>query len=160
MWDWQRELVFLDYKYLLVLDRVKTAPGIEHRWTLHTTNEPEVKDGLAMADNGPGRLFCKTLLPVKASLKKVGGPGYECDQNGKNMLPPDWTAVEPAKIGEHTQMGAWRLDVRNANSADECVYLHVFYPTGIDTKKMPKCSVTHEGKRLKVKIGGKHYTFQ
>jgi len=84
---WTRELVFLGYKYLVVVDRVKAGKDIQHRWTLHTTNEPKIDGPLAVADNGPSRLFCKTLLPAAAKLTLVGGEGYEFDYNGENRMP-------------------------------------------------------------------------
>ncbi|MGQ9663590.1 MAG: hypothetical protein ACUVWX_14860, partial [Kiritimatiellia bacterium] len=148
-WHWTRELVFLGYKYLIVRDRVKAAEGIEHRWTLHTTFEPSLEGTVAMADNGPARLFCKTLLPANPIIRKVGGPGYECDWNGQNALPDGWTSIvkttdgqlaytvqakdkpEPVVhvLGPESQMGAWRLDVAPQNPEGETVYLHVLFPT-------------------------------
>ena len=115
---------------------------------------------LAVADNGPARLFCRTLLPEKATLTKVGGPGHECDFAGQNALPPDWTEVRPEKLGQSTQMGAWRLDVTPADGAAECVYLHVLYPTDTKIDKMPECSVERKESSLTVKVGTLAYTFK
>jgi hypothetical protein len=151
--EWKRELVFLDYKYLLVLDRVKSAPELKTRWTLHTVNEPRVEEQLAVADNEPGRLFCRTLLPAKARLTKVGGPGHECDYNGGNRPPKGKTAPEQT-------IGAWRLDVEAAEPAAECVYLHVLFPTETTTDKMPTCSVEPKGADLVVKVADSEYTFK
>jgi len=179
-WDWTRELVFLGYKYLLVLDRVKTAADIDHRWTLHTTFEPKVAGALAVADNGPARLFCRTLLPAKATLTKVGGPGHECDWGGKNHLPKGWKSIIKTKdgklgytytpkgktepevrvLGPNSQMGAWRLDVTPADGRKECIYLHVLYPTDTGTARMPDCSVDRKGADLTVKVAGLEYTFK
>jgi hypothetical protein len=178
-WEWTREMVFLDYTYLLVLDRVKPGNNIEHRWTLHTTFEPTLDGTLAVADNGPARLFCKTLLPEKPVLKKVGGPGFECDWHGRNALPKGWKSIikteegelayttaskesaQPVvrKLGPHSQMGAWRLDVTPSNAGEETVYLHVLFPTDTSTKTMPACSVTGENDRWTVKVGERTHTF-
>ena len=165
VWTWKRELVFLGYKYLIVLDRVKTekdAAGqpIVHAWTLHTTYEPKVEGTLAVADNGPARLFCRTLLPEKAVLTKVGGPGHECDFGGENPLPEGWTSVDPAKLGPGTQMGAWRLDVTPVTPAAECIYLHVLMPADTKTEAMPPCSLDRQDGRITVKVGELEYTFR
>ena len=153
---WTRELVFLGYKYLIVLDRVK-ADGAQvdrHRWTLHTVNEPKVDGPLAVADNGAARLFCRTLLPANAKLTKVGGPGHEFDYNGSNRVPKGKQEFLPEKM-----MGAWRLDVEPADGAKECVYLHVLVPTDTKTDTMPDCSVMGKGADLVVKVGELSHTF-
>jgi hypothetical protein len=180
VWEWTRELVFLGYKYLLVLDRVTPDDGIQHRWTVHTTFEPKVEGSLAVADNGPARLFCKTLLPVEPEIKKVGGPGHECDWNGKNALPNGWKSIiqtddgklaytyqkkgekEPKVrvLGPESQMGAWRLDVRPAAHGKACVYLHVLYPTDTKTERMPPCSMKRDGDKITVTVGELSYSFR
>jgi hypothetical protein len=165
LWDWKREIVFLGYQYVIVLDRIRSGKDeagrdIVHAWTLHTTFEPKVEGNLAVADNGPARLFCRTLLPAKASLVKVGGPGHECDYAGENPLAKDWTELNPSKFGPDTQMGAWRLDVSPAEPAAESVYLHVLYPTDTKTEKMPECSVEQKGDDWVVKVGELEYTFR
>jgi len=155
--SWTRELVFLGYTYLLVLDRVKAGPGHTHRWTLHTINEPKVEGTTAVADNGKGRLFCRTLLPPKAHLTKVGGPGHEFDTNGSNRPPKNWGKKE---FPPEMQLGAWRLDVTPADGAGECVYLHVLFPTDTTTERMPACSVERRGADLVVTVGTLTHTFK
>jgi len=154
--SWTRELVFLGYRYLVVLDRVKAASGLSHRWTLHTINEPRVQGKLAVADNEPGRLFCQTLLPVNAKLTKVGGPGQEFDYKGSNRPPGGWGEKE---FPPEMQLGSWRLDVAPADGASECVYLHVLYPADTGTDTMPECSVKEVGGDLLVTVGDMRYTF-
>jgi hypothetical protein len=178
VWDWKREMVFLGYKYVLVLDRVKTEPGVAHRWTLHTTFEPKLEGTLAVADNGPSRLFCKTLLPAKPRVTKVGGPGRECDWNGRNALPEGWKGIvrtedgqlgytceregktETKTLGPASQMGAWRLDVTPADAAEGCTYLHVLYAADAGAAKMPESSVEQKGADVVVKVGDLSYTFR
>lgn len=165
VWDWRRELVFLGYKYLIVLDQVRAGKDqagneIVHAWTLHTTNEPRVDGSVAVADNGPARLFCKTLLPANARLTTVGGPGHECDHAGANPLPKGWQELNPGKLGPNTQMGAWRLDVAPADPAAECTYLHLLYPTDTKTAAMPDCAVEQRGSEITVRIDTLAYTFR
>jgi hypothetical protein len=151
---WTREMVFLGYKYLIVLDRVKAGSERQHRWTLHSINEPTVDGTVATIDNGEGRLFCQTLLPAKPAIAKVGGEGHDCDYNGSNRtLKAGYKALPEQRIG------AWRLDVQPSDGAAECVYLNVLYPTDTATQAMPECSVTEQDKALVVKIGDLTHTF-
>lgn len=153
---WTREIVFLGYEHLLVLDRVAAGPGLQHRWTLHTVNEPRVDGALAVADNGKGRLFCRTLLPEGAVLTKVGGPGREFDYNGTNRPYDQAYAKEAAPA---MQLGAWRLDVTAAAPAAEEIYLHVLCPTDTAAAAMPEAAVARQGDNLAVKVGGLEYLF-
>ncbi|MDD4890756.1 MAG: heparinase II/III family protein [Phycisphaerae bacterium] len=154
---WRREIVFLGYQYVVVLDRVKGAGEVNHRWTLHTINQPKIEGSLAVADNGVGRLFCQTLLPAKAKLDLVGGAGHEFDYNGTNRMPKGWKGIEKEK--PEMQYGLWRLDVTPADAAAETVYLHVLYPTDTKTEKMPACSAQQAGGDIAVKVGELSYTF-
>jgi HEAT repeat protein len=135
---WTRELVFLGYEYLLVLDRVKLGPGVKCKWLLNFEKEPQVSGALVRADNPPGRLFCRTLLPEKPSYKKVGGPGAP-------------------KVMRHQ----WRLELTGPDAAaSEQIFLNVLFPTDTGTEKMPACSVTKQGTDLVVKVGDLSYTFK
>jgi hypothetical protein len=159
--SWRRELVFLGYKYLLVLDRVKAGPGISHRWLLHTVNPPTVEGTLVTADNGKGRLFSKTLLPEGARLTDNSGPGKEylhVNTKGTERTLPNgkWS---PAKMPREMHMGRGRVDVAPADGAAECVYLHVLFPTEAATAKMPDCSVERKGADLVVKVDSLEHTF-
>jgi hypothetical protein len=152
---WIRELVFLGYKYLVVLDEVACGGGIDrHRWTLHTIKEPKVDGSAVVADNEPGRLFCKTLLPATPKLTKVGGPGHEWDQNGHNQTP------KKKNFPKEMMQGAWRLDVEPADGAKKCTYLHVLFPTDVKTDTMPACSAEQKDGAITVKVGELSYTFK
>ena len=166
--QWTRELVFLDYKYLLVLDRVTPGPDIAHRWLLHTVNKPEIDGPVAVADNGPGRLFSRTLLPRNANLELVGGQGREFDYNGTNRPPQAWTDdpdQNARRFPPHFQMGQWRLDVTPSDDppagepGQELIYLHVLYPTEVTTEQMPECSVRVVDGRIIVTVGDLEHEF-
>ncbi|MCX7590922.1 MAG: hypothetical protein N2255_04770, partial [Kiritimatiellae bacterium] len=149
--SWLRELVFLDYKYLIVADRVRTSPDIDHRWTLHTVNEPKLSGPLVVADNLPGRLFCKTLLPANARLALVGGEGHEFDYNGTNRPPKGFKGLD--KEPRERQYGGWRVDVTPNGGATEVFYVHVLFPTDGGTDTMPECSAVQKDGDTIVKIG-------
>jgi hypothetical protein len=154
--QWVREMVFLDYKYVLVLDRVKAAGEQQHRWTLHSVNEPTIADGgLVTIDNGKGRLFSRTLLPAASAIVKNGGPGHDCDYNGSNR-----TVKKGYKALPQQRIGAWRVDVRPQDGAKESIYLHVLYPTDTATETMPECSATVADGEITVKVGDLGYVFK
>jgi hypothetical protein len=157
--QWTRELVFLGYKYLLVLDRVKPGPNTKTRWLLHSVNQAKIEAGqnLAVIDNGKARLFCKTLLPEKVRMENVGGGDkwfVHKDRKGNEK------SFGPNKGRDYQILGAGRLDVIPENETAEQVYLHVLYPTNSGTNSMPACSVTKAGADLVVKVGALSYTFK
>jgi hypothetical protein len=156
---WLRELVFLDYKYLLVLDRVKPGAGVKTRWILNSMTEPKIDADkrLTTIDNGKGRLFCQTLLPEGAKVEKVGGGGkgfVHKNQKGDDVIW-DYSSTKPEQM-----LGAGRFDVVPADPGAECVYLHVLFPTGTETAAMPGCSVKKDGESYTVKVAELEYTFK
>jgi hypothetical protein len=156
---WIRELVFLGYKYLLVLDRVKPGPNTKTRWLLHSVNPAKIDaaNSVAVVDNGEARLFVKTLLPGKARMANVGGDG-KCfvhkDRKGEDKFFP------PNKGKPYQILGAGRLDVVPADETAEQVYLHALYPTNGGVNAMPACSVEVKGLELVVKVGELSHTFR
>ncbi len=158
--SWTRELMFLGYRYLLVLDRVKPGAGTKTRWLLHSINEPaiDVSGRVATIDNGNGRLFCRSLLPEKAEMIKVGGKArafVHKDRSGKEISWPYAKGGRPSQ-----RLGAGRLDVVPRDETAEQVYLHVLYPTDTGTSAMPPCSVKKVGDAYAVKVGALTYTFK
>lgn len=156
---WQRELVFLDYKYLLVLDRVEPGPETKTRWLLHSINRARIDAAKseAVIDNGAARLFVKSLLPEKARLENVG-------------TDEQWFFHKTQKTGEEKSfgakkgrldqvLGAGRLDIIPADENAPCVYLHVLYPTENTVNELPPCRVEHAGNNYKVTVGQSSYTF-
>jgi hypothetical protein len=156
---WIRELVFLGYKYVVVLDRVKPGPEVKTRWILNSINEPvlDAAERLATIDNGKGRLFCQTLLPDGARIEKIGGGGKAFahkNQKGDDVLW-DYYAGKPEQM-----LGQGRFDVIPADPGAEVVYLHVLLATDTGTTTMPPCSVTRSGNDLAVKAADLSYTFK
>ena len=129
---WTRELVYLGYKYLLVLDQVETLPQpVVQKWQLHLAGEPKVDGMLASTVNGPGRLFCLTLLPQDA-------------------------VVSGEKVGRYFRHVVSPKDDKQA----KVTYLHVLYPTEATVAEMPKCSVQRSGADITVKAGDLSFTFK
>jgi hypothetical protein len=157
---WIRELVFLGYKYVVVLDRVKPGDGVKTRWILNSINEPVIDPAkkLVTVDNGKARLLCQTLLPEGARIEKVGGDNKSFahkNQKGDDVIW-DYTAGK----GPQQMLGRGRFDVIPANDVTECVYLHVLFPTDAGTSAMPACSVKKAGEDYTVKVADLEYTFK
>ncbi|GAH72213.1 unnamed protein product, partial [marine sediment metagenome] len=129
---WTRELVYLGYKYLLVLDRVETQDiPVVRKWQMHFTAEPKVDGTLAVTTVGEGRLFCRTLLPEGA---KISGE----------------------KVGKWHRHVVQPKDDKQKKS----VFLHVLFPTDAGTAAMPDCSLERKGPELVVEVGDLSYTFR
>jgi hypothetical protein len=155
-------MVFLGYKYVLLLDRVKAAAGQKHRWLLHSIRPPKVEGDLVTVENGKGRLFCKTLLPERHAITDNSGAGKEFlhlgETGGERTL--NYAKFLPPKAKPSWRMGQGRVDVTPADEAPECVYLHVLFPTETTTAEMPECGVAEKGAELVVKVGELSYTFR
>jgi hypothetical protein len=127
---WTRELVFLGYKYLVVLDRVETLkPGTQQQWQLHFCAKPKRDGPLAYATVGDGRLFCRTLLPADATF-----------------------AVEPVRKYH-------RYTVSPKTATQTMTYLHVLYPTDAAVGAMPATGYRQEDRKLTVTVDDLSYTF-
>jgi hypothetical protein len=156
---WIRELVFLEYKYLLVLDRVTPGPGVKTRWLLHSVDAPRIEADKrqVIIDNGAGRLFCQTLLPEGAKIEAVGAPGKSFFHKTQKGEESSWEFN--GKKGED-MLGVGRVDVIPVDETAAGVYLHVLYPTTTATTAMPACSVQMQGADIAVKVDGQEYVFK
>ncbi|MFO7900536.1 MAG: hypothetical protein R6V58_15930 [Planctomycetota bacterium] len=129
---WTRELVFLGYKYLLVLDRVVTKKPVSQKWQIHLAGDVKVDGVLATATRGKGRLFCKTVLPAEDDVTV--------------------SAEEVRKFHRHA------VSLKEP-AAGASTWLHVLYPTESDVDAMPAGSVKRANGKLTVTVGELSYTF-
>ncbi len=132
-----RSFVFLNLRNsqvpaaLVVFDRVaSTNPAFRKCWLLHTLEEPRVDSTSAVVDRAQygnrGRLTLDTLLPAKASLTKVGGPGKEFWVFGQNYA----NDVDPKRLERSSiETGAWRIEVSPDAAAAEDLFLNVMQVT-------------------------------
>jgi heparin/heparan-sulfate lyase len=125
-----RQFVFIPPAHFVILDRVtSTDPNYRKTWLLHTQNEPQVTANTFHCDEGDGRLFCQALLPERAALTPIGGPGKEFWANGRN-----WELNEEFKVGQQEfqektgkamLLGNWRMEVSPAEPSREDIFLHL-----------------------------------
>ncbi len=118
-----RQFVFVVPNHFVICDRViSTKPEYRKDWLLHTQNEPKIEGRSFVADEGEGRLFCRTLYPKDAVLKKVGGAGKEFYACGRNWgLAPE---VENRWRGKGL-FGNWRVEVSPGGPRAHDVFLHI-----------------------------------
>jgi len=125
---------------MVVFDRVVSAnPDFKKTWLLHTIQEPEIAERtitVVRDQSGyDGKMVVESLLPEKASVKKIGGPGKEfwVESVGKNFyMSTDRKAAEP---------GAWRVEVSPAIPAKSDNFLHVLTVMDAGTSKSPTASM-------------------
>jgi len=127
-----RQFVFLPPDHFVIFDRVcSTKPEYNKRWLLHTAAEPKVKSDEFYTDHWGGRLFCKTLYPENAELKKIGGPGKQFWSDGRNwalpeLTPDDWNYNNMNWLDNNNELfGQWRIEVTPGKSNTNDIFLHL-----------------------------------
>ncbi len=117
-----RQFVFLPPHHFVVFDRVSSVSAEQRKtWLLHTATEPVFDGRTFHADEGEGRLFCRTLLPEDALLEKVGGPGRQFWNGGRNWpLPAEFRAPDTTRL-----LGQWRVEVRPGSAREQELFLHL-----------------------------------
>jgi heparin/heparan-sulfate lyase len=111
----------------VIFDQVISAkPEYKKSWLLHSATEPAVKSNEFYADHEEGRLFCKTLLPEKAILTKIGGPGKQFWSGGRNWpLPASNPDSNFNQSDTRELLGQWRMEISPENTGNEDVFLHL-----------------------------------
>jgi hypothetical protein len=129
--SWTRELVWLGYRHLLVIDRVETLnKPVEQKWTAFLQGKRTIDGRVATAVLGGTRLTCRTILPDDATL-----------------------AFADTK-------GGGRLEVRVPDrTPGKRTWLHVI-TVGDEKATVPAVSLARDGKTLTVKVGESSYTLE
>ena len=125
----------------VVFDRVVSAnPSFKKTWLLHCIQEPMiqgqtvtvVRDGKHYTGKARygGKLAVKSLLPEKATITKVGGPGKESwvESVGRNFATSKGGAAEP---------GNWRVEISPQQPARADTFGHVLTVMDDATPKGP-----------------------
>jgi heparin/heparan-sulfate lyase len=137
-----RQLVFLLPDRFVVFDRVTTTdPSYRKDWLLHTAHEPALSGLTIQADQDKGRMFCRTLLPTDATMRKVGGAGKEFWAAGKN-----WQLVDRGLKPENkAMMGQWRIEVSPRTARHEDLFLHVIQVGDRQLRQIDDMKLVEEG---------------
>ena len=155
-----RQFLFLPPDYFVVFDKFVSQKGeYPKTWLLHTSNEPVIKDKEFYADQGGGRIFCRTVYPLNAKLEKIGGPGKEFWADGKNWpLNEDWWQRFghglDRKIPE--MMGRWRVEVTEGTNR----YLHLIQASDQSVQEMVESEMNETAETIEVKfsVGARDYS--
>lgn len=117
-----RQFVFVPPDHFVIFDRVVSRrPEYGKTWLLHTAREPKIEGDTFAAEHEQGRLFCRTLLPTDASIIKVGGPGRQFWNDGRNWpLPKGWRITDDTEL-----LGQWRIKVSPGTSREADEFLHL-----------------------------------
>jgi heparin/heparan-sulfate lyase len=116
-----RQFVFIVPNYFVILDRViSTRPEYKKIWLLHTANKPQFNGKIFKADQGGGRLYCRTFLPSDANIKVIGGPGKQFWTGDRN-----WAFPKGFKVSDKNELvGQWRVEVFPIKDEKEAIFLH------------------------------------
>jgi heparin/heparan-sulfate lyase len=117
-----RQFLFLPPDHFVIFDRVRAVrPEYRKTWLLHTVEEPATRAAEFTAGHEDGRLIVRTLLPQKAALEKIGGPGKQFWSDGRNWpLPRGWRAPDTEPL-----LGQWRVEVSPGQAQAGDVFLHI-----------------------------------
>ena len=159
--------------YFVVFDKVNsTNPEFKKKWLLHSIEAPMIngtysKGGIdgkgttnahggtsgsisydtdtVIISEADGKLFSRTLLPIKRAVIKVGGPDVQGVSNAKGSYESYVNGVNYKTDDERSQsykfnplQGSWRIEVESLVNQKEDLFLHVLYPCDKNTTEMPQ----------------------
>jgi len=147
---------------VVVFDRVVSSkPHFPKRWLLHTIEQPESSERGFVATiaptqapgHGGGSLYGTVLLPKNATIEQIGGEGYEYFVNGRNFDERGKIAEIIART-EHSEVGAWRIEVAPNREAEEDVFLVAMLPTSGRQRPPHVIQLLEDGERVGCQIVG------
>ncbi|MBI3947866.1 MAG: HEAT repeat domain-containing protein, partial [Armatimonadetes bacterium] len=161
-----RQFLYLPPDHFVVFDRVvSTKAEYPKTWLLHTANEPVFNGKEFRADQGEGRIFCRTLYPLDAALEKVGGPGKEFWADGSNWPVPDaspyFGQIGMRRGGEVPEsIGRWRVEVTPGAARTEDCFLHLIQASDQTVEKMVESQARDRGSQVELTfaVGARAYT--
>ncbi len=148
-----RQFIYLKPDIFLVFDRVSSSKAEYGKtWLLHTSNEPILSGKDFMAEQGEGRIFCRTLYPENCSISKVGGPGMEFFSGGRNWPIESHFAREKMSDSSAVTetLGRWRVEVRPSKPVIEDMFLHLIQVSDQATVRMTGSRTTEENGKIRV----------
>ncbi len=140
-----RQFVFLPPDHFVVFDRVtSTRPEYRKTWLLHTAAEPDIQGNEVSAAQDQGVLFCRTLLPEKATATKIGGPGKQFWSDGRNWpLPKGYRTPDTTPL-----LGQWRVEVSPGVPRTEDLFLHLIQAGDSGLKRMAESKLIRKDGRV------------
>lgn len=144
-----RQFVFLPPNHFVVFDRVtSTQPEYKKTWLLHTATEPQIEGVVSQAAQQEGRLFCRTMLPERAAVTKIGGSGKQFWSDGRNWpLPKGYRTPDTTPL-----LGQWRVEVSPSQGRAEDLFLHVIQVGDSTLKRMVDSKLVRKGQQAGVRF--------
>jgi len=150
-----RKFFYLRPDFFVVYDKVKTKDtSITPKFVLHSVDSLTVNgtgteivadseyhytDGNTLTiDNGTGRLFSKTLLPISPVIKKIGGRG----------LRDFWVDGTNYPSGGE-EYGLWRAEIEAPTNLLYTEFLTSLYATSTATSSMPATAIKTSSSGIK-----------
>ncbi len=152
-----RQFVFLPPNHFVVFDRVSsTQPEYKKAWLLHTAAEPRVEGPEFSAGHQGGRLFCRTLLPEKAQLAVIGGPGRQFWSGGRNWpLPKGYRTPDTTPL-----LGQWRVEVSPREERADDLFLHLIQVGDSGLERMVRSRLMQKGSQVGVRFQSGNDTWE
>lgn len=148
-----RQFVFVYPNHFVIFDRVRsTQPGYTKRWLLHTAREPVITGATIRADQGEGRMFCRTILPAQPHIEAIGGPGREFMAGGRNWPLPEIGRYDDSKPQYSELMGWGRVEVSDPTAGQEALFLHVIEVGDQTVEHMTDTEAIAEGQSVGVQF--------
>ena len=171
-------------KDLIVFDRVNALdPSYRKAWLLHSVGRPEVSgtivettvpghvetfdgDTVQITWSGgvidppdpkdPGRLFVKTFLPARHTIRRIGGKGHEFRVGGKNRPIKRYTNCVERGTPHPVEAGNWRIEVSPVKAAKFDNFLHRIHICDTKTRAAPPAEMIAAAgrKMVGVRTGG------
>ena len=142
-----REFVWCAHDIFVIFDRVVSDKAeYPKKWLYHTAAEPIIKGKEFTEVSQGGKSICRTLLPKKAAIEKIGGEGKQFWSDGKNWPLPDpkdqdrnQIHVANRKTGnDHPLFGQWRIEVSQKKDSTHNYLLHLLQVGDESLTALPK----------------------
>lgn len=126
--DYTRTFLFMNFfddvypGALIVFDNI-TSEKAEHKktWQFHTQEEPQIDGNKFTVKRTEfdmnGRLINDSLLPEKIKMSKIGGPGFEYENNGIRLYASPKTPNQEA--------GKWKIHISPEKASKQDYFLNV-----------------------------------
>ena len=146
-----REFIWCSPDIFIIFDRIESSKAeYPKTWLYHTAAEPTVKGNEFVETSQGGKSICRTLLPKRASISKVGGKGKQFWSDGKNWPLPDLnkedknqTHVAKQKIDDsHPLFGQWRIEISPKRAAKKDYFLNIVQVGDKSLQALPKTKMS------------------
>ena len=137
-----REFVWCAPDLFIIFDRVVSDKAeYPKRWLYHTAAEPTVKRNEFVEVSQGGKSICRTLLPRKAVIEKIGGEGKQFWSDGQNWpIPSKRHSWVPNN--NYPLVGQWRMEISPKKATTSDHFLHIIQVGDESLQALPKTSVT------------------